>query len=213
MPNPVPDDESATGGRVWLGATKQERQTIRRYAFLEAALDIIGETGTAGVSVRSLCRRAGLTDRYFYESFESRDALVVQLFEQVAHDVYERVAAATRGLEEPEAWARAAVRVLVDVATEDPRKGKLLLVEPLSEPSLSLAAIASVPSLTKILGLTALYRDASKRQRAMTAIGLTGMIGGLFAAWLSDNLHVSADELVEHCVGMIVGSATYPTRT
>ena len=43
--------------------------------------------------------------------------------------------------------------------------------------------------------------------------GSTVMIGGLFAAWLSDNLHVSADELVEHCVGMIVGSATYPTRT
>ena len=55
-----------TAERIWGGSTLTERREQRRVALMDAALDLIGEGGGAAVTVRSVCRRASLTDRYFY---------------------------------------------------------------------------------------------------------------------------------------------------
>ncbi|WP_280503073.1 TetR/AcrR family transcriptional regulator, partial [Nocardia farcinica] len=80
------DSESA-GPRIWGGTTLTERREARRAALLEAALDLIGEAGAAGVTMRAVCRRANLTDRYFYESFSSRDELLDVLYRSVGEEL------------------------------------------------------------------------------------------------------------------------------
>jgi AcrR family transcriptional regulator len=192
--------------RLWAGTTLDERRAFRRAALLEAALDIIGEEGSAGVTVRSLCRRTGFTDRYFYESFASRDQLLAELYRAVTDETFEKLReAAADVVNDKRAWARSIVGVFVGLSETDPRKARLLVVEPLSEPTLTGATVSAVPILTEAMkpGLAA---GTSKRKRAMTAIGITGAIGSLFAAWLSGNLKVTREELEAHCIELLVNT-------
>ena len=53
----------------WAGTTLADRRADRRRRLLDVGLDLLGSRGSAAVSVRSVCRTAQLTDRYFYESF------------------------------------------------------------------------------------------------------------------------------------------------
>ena len=45
---------------------------------LDAAMDLIAESGAGGVTKKAVCARARLNDRYFYEHFTDRDALVMK---------------------------------------------------------------------------------------------------------------------------------------
>lgn len=190
--------------RVWGGTTLAERRASRRNALVEATLDLVGEHGGAGVTVRSVCRRAGLTDRYFYESFAGRDELLAAVFLQVADEVQQAFKAITAtAADDPEAQARAAVEALVAIGLDDPRKGRLMLVEPLSDPALSGVTLAVVPTFTRLVRHQ-LPPGASKNEGAMTAVALTGAVATLFFGWISGTLPVSREELIEHCVQTVL---------
>lgn len=193
-----------TGERVWAGTTLAERRESRRAALLAATLDLVGEQGGPGVTVRSVCRRAGLTDRYFYENFPSRDDLLAGLFLSIADELQEafRVAIEAAG-DEREQQARAAVEAFVAVCLDDPRKGRLLLVEPLADSALAGVSVAVVPTFTRLVR-SQLPGETSKVKGAMTAVGMTGALASLFFGWLSGTLPVSREELIEHCVETVL---------
>lgn len=67
--------------RRYGGKTAEQRRAERREALVAAALDIWQESGWAAVTMRGVCARAGLTDRYFYESFADRDALLAHVWD------------------------------------------------------------------------------------------------------------------------------------
>lgn len=189
--------------RVWGGTTLAERRATRRAALLEAALDLIGEDGGPGVTVRSVCRRAGLTDRYFYENFAGRDELLAGLFLSVADELQQAFqTAVTQAGDSQEQQARAAVEAFVRVCLDDPRKGRLLLVEPLADPALSGVSVAVVPMFTRLVRKQ-LPGESGKVKGALTAVGLTGALASLFFGWLSGTLPVSREELIEHCVDTV----------
>lgn len=68
--------------RTYGGLSESERMIERRERFLDAGLEVFGTVGLHGATVRSLCKAAGLTERYFYESFADTDALFCAVFEQ-----------------------------------------------------------------------------------------------------------------------------------
>ena len=68
--------------RTYGGLSEAERQTERRERFLAAGLDIFGSVGLRGATVRSLCKAAGLTERYFYQSFTDTDSLFCAVYER-----------------------------------------------------------------------------------------------------------------------------------
>jgi AcrR family transcriptional regulator len=77
--------------RVIGGLTGVERRAARRERLLAAALEIIGEADWAAATMTAICRRAGLTERYFYESFGCREELYGVLIESVGDEVRDRV--------------------------------------------------------------------------------------------------------------------------
>jgi AcrR family transcriptional regulator len=80
MPNPAPKRDAA--GRLYRGENLAERTTRRRQQFMDAGLQIFGTTGYRSATVRMLCKRAELTDRYFYESFASTEDLLIAVYQQ-----------------------------------------------------------------------------------------------------------------------------------
>lgn len=83
--------------RTWGGRTQEERSSERRERLLVAALDIWVESGWAAVTMRGVCTRAGLNDRYFYEHYTDRDELLAAVWDQVCFEVFAELAAVVAG--------------------------------------------------------------------------------------------------------------------
>ena len=68
----------------YVGLSMKERAAARRKEFTEAGIELFGTRGVAASKVADICRHAGLTERYFYESFDSVEEFVHAVAETVA---------------------------------------------------------------------------------------------------------------------------------
>lgn len=118
----------STSLRVYGGITGDDRQAERRAQFVEAGLALLGaEDGEPNLTVRGACKQAGLAARYFYESFEDRDALAVAVFDHVVSEIAATTLAAVKAAEpDPRAKSAAGLRAIVRLIAGDPRRGRLL---------------------------------------------------------------------------------------
>lgn len=57
----------------WSGVPLEDRQALRRNDLITAGVTLLGSESGSALTVRAVCRAAGLTERYFYESFSDRD--------------------------------------------------------------------------------------------------------------------------------------------
>ncbi|MFC9998010.1 TetR/AcrR family transcriptional regulator [Nocardia sp. NPDC127526] len=78
---------------TWGGRTQEERRAERRRRIIAAALDIWLENGWAAVTMRGICNRVGLNDRYFYEHFADRDELLAAVWDEVCFEVFGELSA------------------------------------------------------------------------------------------------------------------------
>ncbi|HEV7974127.1 TetR/AcrR family transcriptional regulator [Amycolatopsis sp.] len=193
-----------TPSRTWAGTTLDDRKATRRARLLETGLDLLGTEGTAAVSVRAVCRHAKLTERYFYESFSDRENLVLAVYEHVGALAHRALAEAVRETSDPEALAEAAVTSFVELMVDDPRKGRVLLLAPMTDPALSQRGVELLPSFAELVRGQLSSGDDLERQ--MVAIGLVGALGNVFIAYLNGSLKVSRDRLVSHCVRLVLGA-------
>lgn len=69
--------------RPYRGVEAAERLATRRRQSLSAGLDLLGsdQHDIAELTIRTICRRAGLSVRYFYESFTDKDEFVGRVFD------------------------------------------------------------------------------------------------------------------------------------
>src|SRR6478752_6322871 len=72
--------ESAKARR-FRGLSAEQRRSKRREQLIEAGLETYGKLGFHAVGVREICAAAHLTERYFYESFENREALFLAAYD------------------------------------------------------------------------------------------------------------------------------------
>jgi len=85
MKTPLPKARARV--RRYRGQSLENRQSQRREQLLHAALELFGSSGFRAATVRDICAQAGLTERYFYESFPNREAL----FEAVYAHEFDRM--------------------------------------------------------------------------------------------------------------------------
>lgn len=79
--------------RTWGGRTPEERRAERRGRLITAGLDIWLENGWAAVTMRGVCTRAALNDRYFYEHFTDRDELLGAVWDEVCFEIFGELSA------------------------------------------------------------------------------------------------------------------------
>lgn len=72
--------DSRGGLRRYGGRGGEERRAERRERLLDAGLACYGEVGYHAATVRMICARAGLTERYFYESFANGEDLLCAVY-------------------------------------------------------------------------------------------------------------------------------------
>ena len=114
----------------YRGSSAAERRAARREALIRAAILVYGERGYRNATVKSICDAAGLTERYFYESFANSEALLAESYRAVTGLLLNRLAevgAATPG--EPADRVRAILSCYFEALAGDPRSARLFLVE------------------------------------------------------------------------------------
>lgn len=71
---------SGKSKRPYGGVSQQERIANRRGKLLESAVRTIGRVGYKFTTVKQICQEAGLTERYFYESFDNLEQLFIDAY-------------------------------------------------------------------------------------------------------------------------------------
>ncbi len=183
--------------RPYRGRSPQQRTAERRERLLAAGLDLWSELGWSGVSVRGVCARSGLTDRYFYESFADRDALLLAVFDKVRDEL-------TGGLlavpftGEPRAVMRTVFTALAGSLAEDPRRARIAFTEHTGSPALEDRRHDAVLALAGSLAegvRSAAHGHAGDLDAA--ALFCVAGVGGLISAWLAGRLPATPEELAD----------------
>jgi AcrR family transcriptional regulator len=213
---------SSSSQRRWGGTTLEDRASARRAALIEAGVELLGTEGAAGVTVRAACRAAGLTERYFYESFpEGRDALLRAVHEEVAAQAREAILAAVSAHASAgrapgdEALAYAAVGAFTAFLQEDPRRGRVLLSESFSDTVLARHDAELIPAFAALLvaQITALPDAPDAADAELTAVALLGALRNLYLAWLAgDRADLTTQRLNAHAARLIIAAARVSSR-
>jgi AcrR family transcriptional regulator len=195
--------------RSYGGVSAAERVAGRRERLIAAGLDLFGTRGFAATGVKDLCRHAGLTDRYFYESFRDSSELFVEVFDRIAGELFNRVMRAVGGAQpEPEPQVRAAIETYVRALAEDPRKGRVLFIEPVAAGARAdqhaRASLRQMASAVSMVGSTHLPPDLPEHALQMGGLSMVGAIEKVMTEWHDGHLSATVDEVTEFLVTLFL---------
>lgn len=191
----------ARKGRSYRGVDSESRRTKRRAALIDAGLELFGAKGYRASSVKEVCDEVGLTERYFYESFANREALLRSVFDALVHELAARLQLV---VEDDRRSHEDALRRLIEVffhfIRDDERRARVLLLEILGvSPDIDRRYQAAVRNLARLiehpnLGLFPATASAATQARVMS-IGLVGAIVQIATQWLLENFRTSTAEI------------------
>lgn len=119
-----------TPARAYRGVSPEERRAQRRTRLIAAAIAVYGERGYRQATVKAVCEAAGLTERYFYESFENSEDLLITSYNAVTYAVFGEIAAAAQAAgRSRSAKARAMLQAYFGALQREPLSARVFLVE------------------------------------------------------------------------------------
>jgi AcrR family transcriptional regulator len=168
--------EPGPAGRRYRGASLSQRRAERRARLLRAGIDRFGTRGFHAVTVRDLCAAAGLTERYFYESFRDREQLFSAAYEHLNAELQRRIAAAmTAAGPDPARAARGGPRAYFEQTRDDPRGARIMLIE-----VFGVSADMDRLSRRTAVGFVEMVRRVLRKREGLDADLLaTGLVGGV----------------------------------
>ncbi len=197
------DDEHMSSPKLWRGQTLEDRSTDRREQMLAVAETLLGTGGTAAVTMRAVVREAGLSPRYFYESFSSTEELVTAVYDRVTEQLLARIAV----IELP-ADRRGNVRALLEGFREffqdEPGRARILLREPLADDVLRAHRAATVPGFVQaVLAMVADENSLAPERVAVISSALTGALVALYLDHIDGRLALTPGQLSDAAVDLV----------
>lgn len=192
---------SSSTADLWRGRSAADRAADRRERLLAAALESLGTVGCAATTVRGVCRGAGVSLRYFYESFPGLDPLLIAAYDRVADELTAVVLRAIAA-PDPQTRVRSAFAAAMDFIEADPRRGRILFRETLASDVLRDHGAATVPGFVSLVAasLTGAAPDGpAPAMRTARISALSGALVALFLDWQSGTLTLGKAELADYC--------------
>ena len=191
--------------RPYGGVQARDRVAERRRRLLDAGLELLGGTDSPpDLTVRAVCGEAGVTARYFYESFADKDDLVAAVFDRVIADIAATTQAAVAAAPRAE-QNRAGIANLVRAITDDARVGRLLFNARLSNPVLARkrGELGAVFAMLSGEQMTSAYRLPQEEWVKAVAHFVVGGVGQTISAWVSGDIQMTQDQLVVQLVRIL----------
>ncbi len=194
---------------VYRGVPAAQRVAVRRARLMEATLAVWADP-TVSTTMTRICAEAGLTERYFYESFRNLDDALTAVLDAIAVEIEERTtAAADRAGEDPAARVLASVRAFVDLLVEDPRKGRVAVIEAGALPGLRHRRTELLHHFAHRSAEEARVLAASPRRSEhddeIAGVLFIGGMAELITRWLSGTLDATPDEIVDAAARSFLG--------
>lgn len=197
-------------GRKYQGLTPQERTRQRRAAILAAGLEVFGNRGYAGSSVKQICGIAGLTERYFYESFTDRESCLTELYS----DLVDQMRAATLAAVESagpdvDARAQAGLRAFIGYLTDDPRRARVVLTEVVGV-SFDMEqrrhrVLRDFADIVAAIWAASRAEPLTQKERS-TAVALVGGVNHLLVDWLMTGSTQRPGDLADVCATLFTAA-------
>jgi len=187
--------------RSYGGISATDRIAERRRRLLEAGLQRFGADGYSATGVKAVCREAGVTDRYFYESFADREALFLAVFDEQTEALFAgTVAAVSAAGADPAAQLRAAIDTFLRALAADPRIPRVIFSEPAAVgPEAERHMRLTLRRFSALVSATARTHLPDERDEMLTLIGLAlvGTLERVVIEWQDGELDL--DGVVEDC--------------
>ena len=178
---------------------------------MDAGLELFGTVGYARTSIRAVSAAASLNSRYFYESFGSREDLLVAVYQRIVDDIFKRATEAIALEHTIEGQARAGLRAGWTVVTEDRRKARIVAIEVVGvSERLERSRRENRHALAQLTADGALSLAAGLRLRLDPVITARFLMGGVLEVlleWISGDLDTPADEVIEHFTALFIAAA------
>ena len=114
-----------------------ERVTERRARLVDATIRVLAGSGEAHATMTAICAEAGLTERYYYESFRSLDDALLAALDSVCDEI---LGLATRVIEEtpgpPDVRVHAVMEAFVGLVVANPEKARVAVIHSSANPRL-----------------------------------------------------------------------------
>jgi AcrR family transcriptional regulator len=182
--------------RQYGGHSAEERRLARRQRLIEAAIHVYGEVGYRNATVKAVCEAAELTERYFYESFESSEALLMAAFDTVSHrliDCLDRIRAEHTGSADER--CHAVLRAYFQALKDDPVGARLFVLE-ISRvgPAVDEVGAALLREFGELLSRTLAPSASARGKRAeLLRAGVVGAVLEITKVWIRSGYAKSVD--------------------
>jgi AcrR family transcriptional regulator len=197
---------ATTNARPYRGVDAADRLATRRARLLGAGLDLLGADrhDAAELTVRGICRQAGVAIRYFYESFADKDEFVAAVFDWVIADLAATTQAAVDAAP-PEEQTRAGMANMVRAIGGDPRVGRLLFSAHLVNAVLVRKRVESNALFAMLSGrhVENTLRVPENDRIKAAAHFVVGGVAQTIGAWLAGEVRLDADQLIDQLAALL----------
>jgi AcrR family transcriptional regulator len=199
-----------TQSRIYGGVEANLREEDRRKKLIEAGLEAFGTKGYTKTNIKTICKLAGLTERYFYESFRHKEDLLCAVYRELIDEAQRDSLAAledSRGF--PLETASRALRMFYQRFKQDPRKAQIQLFEILGvsqnidrEYQNAMRLLADMVRLFLCKVFPQIHEDIFNR--SMIPTGLAGSIIMIAHEWVLSDFIAPLDDIISQCMDLFV---------
>ncbi|NMN97516.1 TetR family transcriptional regulator [Antrihabitans stalactiti] len=203
-------NDSTAVVRTFRGVSAAERVRLRRDALLDAGLSALADGTRASVTVDDVSARAGLSKRYFYEHFHTRNDLFVALGERLVDEVTAaaRAAIATPA---PDMLSRVQEMVgsVVSVLISDTRNARLFVDMMGGDERKDTVGRAEHAIAAMLIDAVVSDIEVTEKERIRLDVAALMLIVGAAQAisdWVDGGIELSRAELIEEIVRMVAAA-------
>lgn len=197
---------------IYAGFDLKTRQFERKLRFIEAGIQLMGLNGYRSATVRALCAEAGLTERYFYQSFQNTEALLIAIINHLTGNFMKRLAPVfDEQVSDQQHLARQLLTAYFN-EVQNPAFARITLIEILGvSEAVDQTYTKNLKAFSGML-THSLYRihpnlKLSEADQEIIGIGLAGSVVMSAAGWMLQGYPYSVEQMVSNCLHILSGTA------
>ncbi len=164
--------------RLYRGTDDVARKQERRAKLIQAGIQTFGTQGYANTKVKDVCVAAKLTERYFYESFDDREALLGAVYDVSAESMGVAFAAAAA---EGDASGLAVLKHYFAFVSDEPKMAQVLFFEIVGvSPAMDTKYRNGIGAMAAFLATEFRYPQPNH----FSGLGAAGALVYMAAAWV-----------------------------
>lgn len=174
----------------------------------------MGRTGYRSATVRALCAEAGLTERYFYQSFQNTEALLIAVINHLTGNFMKRLTPFLNAQTSDSDQQNLARQLLTAYFNEvqNPAFARITLIEILGvSEAVDQTYTKNLKAFSGML-THSLYRihpelKLNEADQDIIGIGLAGSVVMSAAGWMLQGYPYSVEQMVSNCLHILSGTA------